>query len=128
VVSNPEFVSGFNKILIDYFRDFLTRKVVSLHPMVAMFLSADVLESIQKLLAKETEKHLPEILENISTQLENSLDFKEVVRTRVELFSMEKLEQVLFTIMRKEFRFIEIMGAILGFVIGIFQSLFIFLL
>ena len=128
VVSNPEFVSGFNKILIDYFRDFLTRKVVSLHPMVAMFLSADVLESIQKLLAKETEKHLPEILENISTQLENSLDFKEVVRTKVELFSMEKLEQVLFTIMRKEFRFIEIMGAILGFVIGIFQSLFIFLL
>lgn len=128
VVSNPEFVSGFNKILIDYFRDFLTRKVVSLHPMVAMFLSADVLESIQKLLAKETEKHLPEILENISTQLENSLDFKEVVRTKVELFSMEKLEQVLFTIMRKEFRFIEIMGAILGFIIGIFQSLFIFLL
>ncbi len=27
-----------NKILNDYIREFLTKKVVSLHPMVAMFL------------------------------------------------------------------------------------------
>ncbi len=128
VISKPEFISSFNKVLNDYLRDFLTRKVVSLHPMVAMFLSGDVLESIKKLLARETEKHLPEILKNISMQLEKSLDFKEVVRSKVELFSMDKLEEVLFSIMRKEFRFIEIMGAVLGFAIGIFQSLFIFLL
>ena len=128
VISKPEFISSFNQVLNDYLRDFLTRKVVSLHPMVAMFLSGDVLESIKKLLARETEKHLPEILKNISMQLEKSLDFKEVVRSKVELFSMDKLEEVLFSIMRKEFRFIEIMGAVLGFAIGIFQSLFIFLL
>ncbi len=51
-----------------------------------------------------------------------------MVQTKVERFSMDKLEQVLFGIMKKEFRFIEIMGAVLGFAIGIFQSLFIFLL
>jgi uncharacterized membrane protein YheB (UPF0754 family) len=128
VVHNPEFINSFNNTLNDYFRDFLTRKLASLSPMVSMFLSGDVLESVKKLLARETRKHLPEILESISVQLENSLDFKEVVRSKVEQFSMDKLEEILFGIMKKEFRFIEVMGAVLGFAIGIFQSVFLFLL
>ncbi len=128
VVNNPEFISSLNKTINDYLQDILTRKLVSLHPMVSMLLSGDVLESIKKLLARETQKHLPEILQSIARHLENSLDFKEVVKTKVEQFSMDKLEQILFGIMKKEFRFIEIMGAVLGFLIGIFQSVFIFLL
>jgi uncharacterized membrane protein YheB (UPF0754 family) len=128
VISNPEFSESLNKILNDYIREFLTKKVVSLHPMVAMFLKGESLESVKKLLARETGKHLPGILSTISIQLERNLDLKEMVRTKVERFSMDKLEQVLFGIMKKEFRFIEIMGAVLGFAIGIFQSLFIFLL
>lgn len=127
VVNNPEFINSFNNTLNDYFRDFLTRKLASLNPMVTLFLSNDVLESVKKLLTRETRKHLPEILESISIQLENSLDFKELVRTKVEQFSMDRLEQILLGIMKKEFKFIEIMGAVLGFVIGIFQSVFIFL-
>ncbi|MFP4108618.1 MAG: DUF445 domain-containing protein [Desulfonatronovibrio sp.] len=128
VINNPEFKNNFKEILDNYIQDFLTNKVVSLHPMVGMFLSKDVLKSIKKLLTRETEKHLPDVLEKIASQLEDSLDFKEVVRTRVEQFSMDKLEQILFGIMRKEFRFIEIMGAVLGLAIGVFQSLLIFLL
>lgn len=127
-INNPEFKNSFKEILDNYIQDFLTNKIVSLHPMVGMFLNGDVLKSINKLLTRETEKHLPDILEKMASQLESSLDFKEVVRTRVEQFSMDKLEQILFGIMRKEFRFIEIMGAVLGLAIGVFQSLLIFLL
>ncbi|MFO7726864.1 MAG: DUF445 family protein [Desulfonatronovibrio sp.] len=128
VINNPEFKDNFKHILDNYIEEFLTKKIVSLHPMVAMFLKGEVLESVKKLLTRETEKHLPDILENIASQLENSLDFKEVVRAKVEQFSMDKLEQILHGIMKKEFRFIEIMGAVLGFAIGILQSLLIFLL
>lgn len=127
-VNDPKFISNFRNTLDDYLRDFLTRKLTRLHPMAAMFLSGDVLETIKNLFINEAEKHLPDILERISGQLENSLNFKEVVRTRVEQFSMDKLEEIMSSIMRREFRFIEVMGAVLGFVIGIFQSLFIFLL
>lgn len=128
VINNPQFKDNFKHILDNYIEEFLTKKVVSLHPMVAMFLKDEVLESIKKLLTRETEKHLPDILENIASQLESSLDFKEVVRTKVEQFSMDKLEQILHGIMKKEFRFIEIMGAVLGFIIGILQSVLFFLL
>jgi len=39
----------------------------------------------------------------------------------VEAFSSDKLEEILFSIMRKEFRFIEMIGAVLGFLIGCVQ-------
>jgi uncharacterized membrane protein YheB (UPF0754 family) len=57
----------------------------------------------------------------LGDKLEKSLDVKELVREKVEAFSSDKLEEILFSIMRKEFRFIEIIGAILGFLIGCTQ-------
>ncbi|HNF52023.1 MAG TPA: DUF445 family protein, partial [Chitinophagales bacterium] len=42
---------------------------------------------------------------------------------KVNNFSDEKLEQLLLDITAKEFTFIEIIGGVLGFVIGIIQLL-----
>jgi uncharacterized membrane protein YheB (UPF0754 family) len=53
--------------------------------------------------------------------LEENIDVEKLVREKVEAFSSDKLEQILFAIMKKEFRFIEIIGAVLGFIIGCFQ-------
>ena len=46
---------------------------------------------------------------------------EETVREKVVSFSSDKLEEILFEILRKEFRFIEIVGAFLGFLIGCAQ-------
>ena len=51
------------------------------------------------------------------------LDIEKIVIEKVNNFSSDKLEQILFSIMKKEFRFIEIIGAVLGFVIGLLQIL-----
>ena len=40
---------------------------------------------------------------------------------KVEAFSTEKLEELLTSLMKKEFRFIEWVGAFLGFLIGCIQ-------
>jgi uncharacterized membrane protein YheB (UPF0754 family) len=39
----------------------------------------------------------------------------------VSAFSSDKLEEILYQIMSKEFRFVEIIGAVIGFIIGIVQ-------
>jgi uncharacterized membrane protein YheB (UPF0754 family) len=41
----------------------------------------------------------------------------------VSNFSSDKLEEILNAIMSKEFRFVEIIGAVLGFLIGCMQIL-----
>ena len=44
-----------------------------------------------------------------------------MVKEKVNGFSSEKLESLLNQLMKKEFKFIEIIGAFIGFVIGCFQ-------
>ncbi|WP_291321105.1 DUF445 family protein [Desulfonatronospira sp.] len=126
VINDPRFRDRLNNILSEYIHNLLSRKLNSLHPVLAGLLSSRVADSLQARLSRESEKILPQLLQRLAEELEHSLDFKEVVRHKVENFSMDKLEEVLFSIMRKEFRFIEIIGAVLGFVIGTLQALFFF--
>lgn len=128
MICSPEFSARFSKALNDHLHEFASTKLATLHPMLAMFMNGETVESIKNLLTRETGKHLPRLLNTISAHLEKSLDIKSMVQDRIEQFSMDKLEMILLGIMKKELRFIELMGAVLGFAIGIFQSLFIFLL
>jgi uncharacterized membrane protein YheB (UPF0754 family) len=89
--------------------------------MLAMFLTDEMVEKVTNLFKSELQDFLGESAQDLATKLEASLDVKELVRDKVEAFSSDKLEQILFSIMSKEFRFIEFIGAILGFLIGCIQ-------
>ena len=99
----------------------IREKLVKSFPMLAMFLTDDMVEKVTNLFKTELQDFLGESAQDIGNKLEESLDVKELVREKVEAFSSDKLEEILFSIMRKEFRFIEMIGAVLGFLIGCVQ-------
>ncbi len=125
VIQDPEFLSKFESMVNGYINDFLENKLTSFNPMISMFLTDEIKQKIQELLSEEIKQLIPQIIQKTSDELENKLDFSHIVRQKVEAFSMDKLEEILFSIMSKEFRFIEFVGAVLGFLIGIFQSVFL---
>ena len=100
---------------------FLREKLKEAVPMIAMFISDDLIEKIKATLMAEFENSLPEIMDTFSQKLEEKVDIEEIVKDKVNNFSMEKLEDIMFSIMKKEFKFIELVGAILGFLIGMVQ-------
>ena len=63
------------------------------------------------------------MIESYSDKLKNEVDVKEIVYQKVVDFSSDKLEEILFSIMKKEFKFIEFLGGVLGFIIGLIQLL-----
>ena len=99
----------------------IREKLVKSFPMLAMFLTDEMVEKVTNLFKSELHDFLAKSANDLGDKLEKSLDVKELVREKVEAFSSDKLEEILFSIMRKEFRFIEIIGAILGFLIGCTQ-------
>jgi uncharacterized membrane protein YheB (UPF0754 family) len=99
----------------------IREKLVKSFPMLAMFLTDEMVEKVTNLFKSELHDFLAKSANDLGDKLEKSLDVKELVREKVEAFSSDKLEEILFSIMRKEFRFIEIIGAILGFLIGCAQ-------
>lgn len=114
-----------NKVLDEKLEDFMEDKLKTAMPMLAMFLNKDAKVKIKETLHSEFQNILPDILNKYSEKLEKDIDVEEIVYQKVAAFSSEKLEQILFSIMKKEFKFIEILGGILGFMIGIIQLLII---
>ena len=62
-------------------------------------------------------------MKSYARHLQEELDLEKIVTEKVSAFSSDKLEDILYQIMSKEFRFVEILGGIIGFIIGIVQVL-----
>jgi uncharacterized membrane protein YheB (UPF0754 family) len=90
-----------------------------------MFLNGDTKAKIKDTLHQEFQTILPDILNRYSEKLEKDIDIEAIVAKKVSAFSSDKLEEILFSIMKKEFKFIEILGGVLGFLIGIIQLILI---
>ena len=92
-------------------------------PMIAMFMSSDMVEKIKGFLMEQMGSLNEELIDKLSSQLEEELDIHRIVEEKVAAFSSDKLEEILFSIMRREFKFVELVGAVLGFLIGVAQVL-----
>ena len=86
-----------------------------------MFLSDEMIEKVTSLFKGELEDFLRVSAEGLSSKLEESVDVQALVREKVQAFSSNKVEELLLGFMEQEFRFIEKIGAVLGFIIGCIQ-------
>ena len=96
-------------------------KLIETFPMLSMFLSDDMIEKVTHLFRAELEEFITDSTSQLTKDLEKNLNINQMVRSKVSDFSSEKLEGILVSLMKKEFKFIEIIGAILGFLIGCVQ-------
>ncbi len=102
---------------------FLKEKLGEQMPMIKMFVGEKILDQMKEIFLAELKELFPLIIKNYMSNLQSQLDLEAIVVEKVSNFSSNKLESILQQIMTKEFKFIEIIGAILGFVIGLLQVL-----
>ena len=112
-----------SQLVADRIEQTIRNKLVKSFPMLSMFLSDDMVEKVTGLFLSDLKGMLEDVAGEIGAKLEEEIDVKATVREKVAAFSTDKLEEMLFAIMKKEFRFIEVVGAILGFLIGSVQVL-----
>ncbi len=101
--------------------DFIDVKLLEGMPMLAMFLNDDLKNKIKSTLLKEITEVVPGVIDSYANKLKSEIDVKSVVYDKVVNFSSDKLEEILYSIMKKEFKFIELLGGVLGFIIGFIQ-------
>ena len=123
--TSTETAHEINQTLDEKLEDFMENKLKATLPMLSMFMNAEVKAKIKNTLHEEFQNILPDILNRFSDRLEKDIDVESIVANKVAAFSSDKLEQILYSIMSKEFRFIEILGGVLGFIIGLLQLLLI---
>lgn len=99
----------------------LQKEITRNFPMLAMFLSTDILDKIKGIIKNSILENKDTIIEMFSNYLEGNVDFKGIIVRNVDAFSLEKLEEITYTLAKKEFKHIEVVGAILGAFIGFVQ-------
>jgi len=100
---------------------FLQVKLKEKLPVISMFVGEGTMIKIKEGMLEEIEILLPEIISRYTDSIGEKMDIEQMVTQKVSQFSSDKLEQILTAIMSKEFRFVEIIGGVLGFVIGLVQ-------
>ena len=90
-------------------------------PVVGMFIGDKTITQLKSVFMDELETLFPVIMKNYVGHIKNDLDLEKIVTDKIANFSSEKLEIMLNQILTKEFRFVEIIGAALGFFIGLLQ-------
>lgn len=101
----------------------LLRRLSTDFPLLAMMLNTEMLETIKASFRKELAPLLESMLEHMGDRLDHTLNVSQIVETKVASFSSDKLEEILLAIMRREFRFIEVIGGLIGLLIGLVQVL-----
>ena len=101
----------------------IASRLPRIFPMLAMLMSGEITNKLKRALLEQISSLNEELIDKLSRELEEELDVQAIVEEKVSAFSSDKLEEILFSIMRREFKFVEVVGAVLGFFIGLIQIL-----
>ena len=123
-VTNPENLQKLRPEIEAHIDNFLKQKLKETFPMLSMFMGEKTINQLKAAFLMELENLFPVLMKSYMTKLEQDLDLEKIVTEKVAGFSSDKLEDILNQITKKEFKFLEVIGAVFGFLIGMIQVLF----
>ena len=128
LVSHKDIAKGLSKfdmtaLLTEMLQIGLEPKINELRnlPLIGGFLTDDRIADLRKSIVESLLERKDEILGRIEQALEEGLDVQAIVTEKVAGFPVEKLESLVLQLAAKELRAIEILGGVLGVIIGLGQ-------
>ncbi len=132
LVQHDDIVRGLQKVdleglLEDVLDRGLSPKIESLRslPLIGGFLTTERVEELKAALVEGILSQREAIFEKLEEAVEQGLDVQELVTEKVASFPVQKLESLILEVASRELRAIEILGGVLGFLIGIGQILIV---
>ena len=122
-LTDPQKIKNIIPLVEDHLEHFLRVKLPEAMPVLSMFIGDSTIKQIKDVLVKELDTLFPMMIAQYLDNVKDELDLERIVTDKVAAFSSDKLEQILQGIMSREFRFVEIIGGVLGFLIGLLQLL-----
>jgi uncharacterized membrane protein YheB (UPF0754 family) len=120
-ITDPKNVQRMLPMVEEHIDHFLRVKLKETMPMIAMFIGDKTIAQLKAVFMKELEELFPVVLKNYVGHLREDLDLEKIVVDKIAGFSNDRLEAMLNEFLTKEFRFVEVIGAALGFLIGLLQ-------
>lgn len=92
-------------------------------PVIAMFVGDKTIAQLKSVFLSELESLFPEIMKGYIDKLKEETDISKTIREKILTFPDNKIELLVKTALKSEFRKIKIIGAFSGLLIGLIQLL-----
>lgn len=90
------------------------------------FIPLSIRRAISEVITDQVQSEIPTVItgmfERFSAMVKDTVSFQSIVEERINEFSMDRIEQMVLTVSARELRHIEILGGVLGFLIGLVQA------
>lgn len=90
-------------------------------PLLGRLVNESVVEYLHGVLREEMGREAPALLRQFASEAERHLEVQRLVEERVQALDLENLEAMIKRLAGREFRQIEILGGVLGLLVGLAQ-------
>lgn len=80
---------------------------------------------VGELVDKEGERVLKDLVEDMVHKATTEVSLAHIVEEKINSFELEKIEDIIISVAKRELKHIEILGGILGFAIGVIQGVIV---
>jgi uncharacterized membrane protein YheB (UPF0754 family) len=98
---------------------------VKLDSMLPRFIPGRVVQligdTLEKVVRQEADQIIGQVVESVRDYLTAEIQVKQIVEEKINQFDLDELEDMVRGVASTELRFIEILGGVLGFIIGLVQ-------
>lgn len=113
---------------IDHLKKSITENVIKilkdkLPAFLHGFTDKTIKKQLDSFMAKDGDRYIHEMIGKMITEATQNLAISKMVIEKIEALDLISFESMVLGVVNRELRFIEYLGAILGFLIGILQGL-----
>lgn len=112
---------NFNSYITDKIKNIINEKL-NIIPMPFRMMAAPYIDEI---LNKEVPNAVDEISVDLLDKAKENVNIQEIVEEKINQLDLEKLEDIIIKVAKKELKHIEILGLVLGAIIGVLQGVLV---
>lgn len=119
ILQDPSYQDALGARLAEGLREYLAGKVTNGPRLLKAVVTEALLDRLAAAAAQGVMRRLPGLIEGALGEFERRFDIQEVVRSKIEAFELDRLEATVLELARTELRFIEVLGGVIGALVGL---------
>lgn len=96
-------------------------------PLIGALVNDKLLYNLNKIALESLVGETEPLLEKVSAEVEKHIAVKKIVEEKIHAFDLDQLESIVRKLAHREFRSIEILGGVIGFIVGLIQTILLIL-
>jgi len=117
-VQSPDYQGALASRVEEHLREYIDEKVAKAPRLIRLLISQKTVERFASGLAQDVMRSAPRLIDGAAADLKTHFDIRKLIRSKIEGFELDRLEAIVQSIASRELRFIELLGGVIGLIVG----------